>query len=298
MADFTIPRTLHDAHTDEPGLRWLQALPSIAAGYLDRWQLTLDGAPMHGAASLVLPVRRTDGEPAILKLQPRNDENAGEALALRTWDAADVVRVLDHDDKSATLLLERLRPATLSSVPDDVGATRILARLSSTSAPKGLRRLEDLAAELVEDAPDLIPQLSDPVEQQLARRCLAQVDELRAEPGDRLLHWDLHYDNVLAADRAPWLVIDPKPLAGDPGFELFPALNNRWDALVATGDLPRAIRYRFDLLVDVLATDRERAVGWTLGRVLQNVLWDLEDGETAIEPVQVAIVNALSERRG
>lgn len=93
-------------------------------------------------------------------------------------------------------------------------------------------------------------------------------------------------------------MIDPKPLAGDPCFELFPALNNRWDDLVAAGDLGRAIRYRFDLMVDRLALDRDRAVGWTLGRILQNVLWDLEDDEHAINPVQVAIASALADPRG
>jgi streptomycin 6-kinase len=97
----------------------------------------------------------------------------------------------------------------------------------------------------------------------------------------------------MAAQREPWLVIDPQPLAGDPCFELFPALHNRWDDLTATGDLPKAIRRRFDLMVEVVDLDRERAVGWTLGRILQNVLWDLEDGEHAVNPVQVAIANAL-----
>ncbi len=43
----------------------------------------------------------------------------------------------------------------------------------------------------------------------------------------------------MAAHRQPWLVIDPKPLAGDPCFELLPVLDNRWDDLVATGDLRR-----------------------------------------------------------
>jgi streptomycin 6-kinase len=151
---------------------------------------------------------------------------------------------------------------------------------------------------LLDDAPALTPRLADPHEHSLVRRCVARLAELLPEPGDRLLHWDLHYDNVLAADRAPWLVIDPKPLAGDPCFELFPALNNRWDDLVATGDLPRAIRRRFALLTDTLSLDRDRAVGWTLARILQNVLWDLEGGEHRIEPVQVAIAEALSEAHG
>jgi len=101
----------------------------------------------------------------------------------------------------------------------------------------------------------------------------------------------------MAAEREPWLVIDPKPLAGDPCFELFPALNNRWDDLEATGDVPKAIRRRFDLMVDVVGLDRERAIGWTLARILQNVLWDLAAGEHQVEPVQVAIAGVLMTPR-
>lgn len=93
---------------------------------------------------------------------------------------------------------------------------------------------------------------------------------MSGEPGDRLLHWDLHYDNILAGcareGRAgEWVVLDPKPLAGDPGFELFPALDNRFDA--------SDVLWRFDVLTGALGLDRERARAWTLGRVLQNGLW-------------------------
>jgi streptomycin 6-kinase len=30
---------------------------------------------------------------------------------------------------------------------------------------------------------------------------------------------DLHAGNVLATQREPWLVIDPKPFIGDPAFD-------------------------------------------------------------------------------
>nr|WP_246037543.1 hypothetical protein [Saccharothrix texasensis] len=53
---------------------------------------------------------------------------------------------------------------------------------------------------------------------------------------------------------------------------------------------------RFDLLTDVLGLDRDRATAWTLSRVLQNALWDVADGETALNPVQVAIATALLDR--
>jgi streptomycin 6-kinase len=122
---------------------------------------------------------------------------------------------------------------------------------------------------------------------------MIEVPELADEGGDRLLHWDLHYENVLAGTREAWLAIDPNPLAGDPGFDLMPALDNRWDGIVATGDVARAVRWRFDLMVDVLGLERRRSAGWTLGRVLQNTLWDAEDGEPEMGPVQLAIARAL-----
>jgi hypothetical protein len=39
-----------------------------------------------------------------------------------------------------------------------------------------------------------------------------------------------------------------------------------------------------------------RATGWTLGRVLQNALWDIEDGDSALDSAQIAIAEALMRR--
>jgi len=125
---------------------------------------------------------------------------------------------------------------------------------------------------------------SCPTHTRLIRACGYALEEVLPEPGDRLLHDDLHYFNILAPppddQREPWLAIDPKPLAGDPGFGLLAALHNRWEEAVASGDLPRAIRRRFDLMTEVLGLDRTRATGWTLARILQNVLWDVGHDDT------------------
>ncbi|WP_406057600.1 aminoglycoside phosphotransferase family protein [Kribbella sp. NBC_00889] len=291
-----IPAKLIRNHS-ERSAEWLESLPGTAATYLDRWQLSVTGEPLSGEASLILPVVRRDGNEAMLKLQSVNDESEGEALALRTWNHDDVVEVLEDDPATSTLLLERLEPRTLDDLPDHVEATRILAgllvRLSAVQAPPGIRRLADIAGAMVEDAPGLIPRLADPAERRLVRRFAAQVTELLPNSGDRLLHWDLHYYNVMASQRQPWLVIDPKPLAGDPGFEVFPVLWNRWDDLVATGDLPQAIRDRFDLMLEITGIDRGRALGWTAGRILQQVLWFTEDGATRMEAELAAVAAAL-----
>ncbi|MEV5821128.1 aminoglycoside phosphotransferase family protein [Micromonospora harpali] len=280
---------------------WVVELPHLGGNLLRRWKLRLGGPAAYGMASLVLPVLRADGTPAVLKLQQLREETAGAVTGLRAWKGNGVVRLLDYDEESGTQLLEQLDATrTLSSVADDHTAMQILAelmaRLTSVPAPMGLRQLADIAAAMLDQAPQALPTLCDPAEQRLMRTCASAVAELIGESGDRLLHWDLHYDNVLAAEREPWLAIDPEPLAGDPGFDLWPALDSRWDAVVATGDVTRTVLRRFDQLTEILGLDRQRGAGWTLGRVLQNALWDIEDGKPRLESAQVAVATALLGR--
>jgi streptomycin 6-kinase len=292
-----IPDPLVASHVEffgDGGRAWITALPQLAADCLDRWALQPDGSPTHGAVALVLPVLRADGAPAVLKLQPVDEETAGEPIALRAWGGDGAVRLLHHDPASGSMLLERLDAnRSLATVHDDMAAlqtlSELLARLTAVPAPQGIRRLADIAAGMLEEVPHALALAPEQSMHSLIQRCAGAVTELLPEAGDQLLHWDLHYDNVLrrpsgsqpAEHGAPWVAIDPKPLAGDPGFELLAALHNRWDDVVASGNVPRAIRRRFDLMTEVLGLDRQRAVGWTLGRVLQNVLWDVENGDTS-----------------
>ncbi|WUJ32766.1 aminoglycoside phosphotransferase family protein [Streptomyces sp. NBC_00388] len=265
-----------------------------AEEFLERWGLRQEGPPMRGHVAVVLPVvRAADGVRAALKLQEVDAETAGEPAALRVWDGRGAVRLLGHDPASGTMLLERLDGTrSLASVPDVLAATeviaRLLARLTSEPAPAGMRRLGELTARMLDRVPGAVEALADGAERRLLRSCAAAVREVADEPGDRLLHWDLHFENVLAAGREPWLAIDPKPLAGDPGFELLPALWNRF----GEGGLLR----RFDLMTDVLgmAGDRGRARAWTLARVLQNSLWTLADGGSGrLSPEMAEIARTL-----
>ncbi|MEU9553480.1 aminoglycoside phosphotransferase family protein [Streptomyces werraensis] len=285
----------------EEGRAWIAGLPALAAEFLDRWELKRDGAVGAGEASLVLPVLRRNGTRAVLKLQMPREETTAALIGLRTWNGDGMVRLLDHDPETSTMLLERLNAArTLTSVEDDDTAMGILAelqaRLVRVPAPQGLRSLGDITAEMLEKVPTAVEALADRADRQLLRGWASAVAELADEPGDRMLHWDLHYDNVLAAQREPWLAIDPEPLAGDPGFDLWPALDSRWDDVVMKNGALRVVRRRFDLLTEVLGLDRARATGWTLGRLLQNSLWDIEDGETTLASSSIAITKSLLNR--
>ncbi|WP_268838954.1 aminoglycoside phosphotransferase family protein [Streptomyces indiaensis] len=287
-----IPRELaasQEKFNGEAGRAFIAGLPELTAHFLDHWDLSLDGPPMHGVSALVLPVVRGDGMPAVLKLQVLDEESAGEPVALRAWGGDGAVRLLDHDEFTGTMLLERLdETRMLAHVPHAheavVTIAELLAHLTSFQAPPGLRSLGDIARGMLDRTPRALARIPDPEARRLVSDCAAALREVADEPGDRLLHWDLHDENVLASDRAPWLAIDPKPLAGDPGFELWPALDNRYD--------PEDILWRFDAMTDILALDRARAHAWTLARLLQNTLWDIEDGRP-VDDAQLEIARRL-----
>lgn len=298
-----VPSTLGQRYRErfgDYGLAWVAALPMLAADLQRQWRLRLDGPAVAGNIALAQPVRDHHGAAAVLKLQPVDDETCGEPIALQAWSGNGAARLLRHDLASGAMLLEALDSGrTLHALDAESAAyelARLLARLSRVPAPPQLRRLGDIAAELFDHAPAVIARLGDTAHRRLASRCADRMQELSDEPGDRLLHWDLHYGNVLAGRREPWLAIDPKPLAGDPGFELLPGLRNRWSDLVDSGDVAHAVRRRFDMMIEILELDRERAVGWTLARVLQNACADVDAGARKLDPRLEAVAAALSRR--
>ena len=308
-AEIVVPAELADLHqkySGESGRAWISALPALAAMCIDHWQLQIDGVSAFGAVALIIPVARRDGSKAMLKLQPVDDETGGEPAALQAWAGRGAVRLLEHEASSGAMLLERLDAARdLTVVKDDLAAARIIAellvQLNSVRAPAGMRRLSDIVAATLAEAPDAVRLAGDADERRLLSECAARVDAMTTDPiEDRLLHWDLHYFNVLCTldGSQRWTAIDPKPLSGDSGFELMPALWNRWQDLIQTGDLPRALLRRFDVMTEVMALDRSRAATWTLARVLQNAVWDLvRFNEPHIQSSQRTIAEILIDKR-
>ena len=269
----------------ERGPDWaafVERLPRLFAELSDEWGLSVDGEPTHGFCSLVVPVRR-EGEPAVLKLGWPHDEGEHEALALQRWGGNGTVRLLTADPHRSALLLERLHPTDLTSVPV-LEACEVVAALYARlhlPAPPQLRPLgayvgpwTEQLAELPRDAP---------VPHRLVQQAVSLGRDLTADPASNgvMIHADLHYENVLSGDREPWLVIDPKPVSGDPHYEPAPMLWNRWDEAVGSGDVRTAVRRRFHTIVDAAGLDEDRARDWVVVRMLHNAAWELADNPTA-----------------
>ncbi|WP_425955293.1 aminoglycoside phosphotransferase family protein [Xylanimonas sp. McL0601] len=307
-----VPERLHAWHREywgEAAQAWVDAAPGVVARLLDAWALELDGPTTHGAVGWIVPVRRSDGGAAVLKVQPVDDETVGEPVALRTWDGDGAVRLLAHDEASGAMLLERLDAArSLEALPvpdalDVIGG--LLGRLHRHAAPAGvpLRSLAAIGARVLDAAPRAAA--PDAGWRAVLDGCAGALAGVLPEPGHRFLHWDLHYTNVLAplagtpaAERGDWLAIDPKPLVGDPCYELLAAVHNRWEEAVATGDPERELLRRFDQLTEVASLDRDRAAAWTLGRCLTELLWVLEGHEAWFVEPDLAVARALLARRG
>ena len=260
------------------GAAWLTALPGRIRELCRRWGLAVDGPLLHGYVAVVLPVRRRN-VPLMLKVSWIDRSSEHEILALRAWAGRGAVRLVDADEVAGAMLLERLeaehslaRAPLAEAVPVAGGLLRRLA----IPAPGGLRRVSDELEEIRGGLEARWQAVGRP----FSRALLERAGDVPSPRGDAapllLVNQDLHYGNVLRGDREPWLVIDPKPLAGDPEFGVAPLLWNRLDRSTAAAD----VRGRLEALVDTAGLDPERAHRWSLLRVVDYWLWALEEGFT------------------
>jgi len=223
---------------------------TLAAAVARDWGLRLGDPYPPGAAGYVVRVELDDGTPAVLKLQHTHREDEQEADALERWDGDGAVRLLRRDDERHSLLVERCEPGTpLSRQAGD---------------PLGV--LIDLLPRLWKDAQGFRTLTEEVAHWALEGEIGRLGRELAATQGELVLvHQDLHGDNVLAAQREPWLVIDPKPLAAEREFAVAPIVRS-----FELGHSKREVLYRLDRICAELGLDRERARGWT---IVQTTAW-------------------------
>ena len=265
-----VPARLNWWRSRAGGAAWLESLPRVAGECADRWSLRLGEPFGQGHVSLTVPAKLADGKQAVLKLNFPEAESEHEADALAHWHGDGAVHLLEVDRERNALLLERAVPGTsLWEVADDEEATLIAASV--------LRRLwrpvreghpfRDLAAEAEHWTAQLRSSweaLGRPFEQSLVDSAAAVTRELAGSQRDPVLcHQDLQGSNVLRAKRESWLAIDPKPIIGEPAFDVASLLRDRRWEIRRT-----VIERRLDLLSGELDLERERMRGWGIVHAL------------------------------
>jgi streptomycin 6-kinase len=267
-----LPPALVEAAAPEGRTAWLATLPAALGWATHAWSLTV-GPPFQpgGRTAWVAPARDGAGRDLVLKLAYAHPEARDEADGLRAWAGQGAVRLHAAADlgDTAVLLLERCRPGNpLSSRPEaeqDAVIGDLLRRL--WAAPIGLDRFRPLQtmcdawADEFEVHLAVHPDLLDPG---LARAGIALFRAMPATAQQEvLLATDLHAGNILAAQREPWLMIDPKPYVGDPAYDVLQHLLNCEERLRRD---PVGLVAR---MADLLALPRLRLRRWLFARCVQ-----------------------------
>ena len=214
----------------------------------------------------------------MLKVAFPDDESEHEHLALQHWNGRGAVRLLRADPHRTAMLLERLHPERLTETWD-LEACEVVAGLYPllhVPAPPQLRLAHVVRRPLDRRSSPPCPR-SAPLPRRLVEQAVSLGRDFVTDEASTgtMIHGDLHYENVMAADREPWLAIDPKPVSGDPHYEPAPMLWNRTEEL--DGDLRNGLRRRFHTLVDHAGLDEHRARDWVVVRMMHNALWAIQD---------------------
>lgn len=285
MAGIRLPNQLLRLTREEGGQWWIETVPGLAAEAAGLWDLRKLGEPFaDSSVSLVLPAELPDGRGVVLKLQFPGRESAHEAAALELWGGDGAVQLVAQDTDRNALLIERCQPGV---------------HLSTAEANEGIAVMADLLPRLWKPAGEPFTTLRSeaelwkqglterweaagrPFERRLLDAAIDSLNDLADTQGEQvLLHQDLHGDNVLAAEREPWLAIDPKPLVGEREFAVAPIVRS-----YELGHSREAVWKRLDQLTSELGLDRERARLWSFA---QTLAWAFEGTSVLPRHVETA----------
>lgn len=292
------------------GARWIDELPDVVAGLAARWGLSEFTAPFGGGThAYVAGVRREDGRRAVLKVPMVDEENVAEATALYAYDGDGAVRLLEFDPGSGAMLLEWAFPGTelltqpgfpsLEGRPENAPKVKTACELyrrlrrPAPAVPDGFP-VFPAATDLIDG---LRTRLTDPaVAQHISpslRTLAARWCDTLSEPDGPLLivNRDTHLGNIVAAEREPWLLIDPKPCVGEASFDAGFLLMIQVQSNPTSEHADTVIA----ATAAALDVDPERARGWALVRTVEELTWAVEDDDPEMRDLHTSVAHALAE---
>ena len=267
----------------ERGAAWLREVPDRLAELATEWALVHLGPPFpESRASLVIPTRRQDGVPLVLKFAPAPEWVTDEAHALAYWEGRGAVRLEAANLPQGALLLERAVPGTplAALCPDDDRAATMAAADDVLQLRFRGGAFESALPTLASWTEILASVASSPAVPELRVACETAsllAADLLANAANCVLHGDLHHHNLVRAERAPWLAIDPKGLQGPPEAEPAALLRNPRAFVLSHANPTALLLDRLDILAERLGDDPRRLAGWGYVLAVLAASWAFED---------------------
>ncbi len=232
----------------------------------------------------------------VLKVVKSRGDEWRSGTILDAFDGRGVVRVYDYVE--GAMLLERLSPggslASLALSGTDDDATGVLAETIRKMSP----RTPVDAVPTTQDWGNGFDRYAASGDAQVPKPLLSAAHRLyselcRSQTRVRLLHGDLHHDNVLFDAERGWLAVDPKGVVGELEYEVGAALRNPYERPESFAE-PSIIGKRVERFVDTLGLDATRVLSWAFAQAVLAATWAVEDG-LRIEQGNgwIAVANAL-----
>jgi len=265
----------------ESGEKWLIDLPKLVKDIAADWSLAVEKPFGNLSYHYVAPCVCEDGTEAVLKIGFPGErmEFFNEVKTLRLYNSEGAVALLKVDENRYGMLLEKLTPGKSLGelcLKDDEQALEIAAGIlkkivRKTPAETGFHLLENwingfrkakntgFPAETIKKAQNFYNELAGKNKQKY------------------LLHGDFHHENILSASREPYLVIDPKGLIGDIGYDIGVFLNNHRNWLEGAPDskakLDRAVM-QFSEALQIEPGDLRK---WAFIQMVLSAWWTFEE---------------------
>ena len=270
------------------GATWLRTLPSLLAALETAWGLVEIGTPFAGArAGFVAPVRNGDGTTFVLKLLPNATWASHEADALAHWAGRGAVALNRVDPARGALLIERAVPGDdliALCYADDRGATAAAASVMTelrTAGDSSNMTLPDLTTWI--DALKPSRGAGSSGYAQACSRARALADDLLTDAKRMVIHGDLQHYNIVNAQRAPWLAVDPKGVVGPREAEAAALLRNPRHFVLSHPQPAALLSDRIDILAERLGDDSGRLLLWGYVLAVVAAAWALEDHDGEVD---------------
>lgn len=267
------------------GDKWLEEIPILIKEFEDLWSIKV-GQSFGLYINYVAPATREDGSEVVIKICfPGDDEFRTEVESLKIFNGEGIVKLLDQDLEKGVLLLERLKPGVpISNLENDELATEIIAQLM-----KKIWKKEPLNHSF----PPLYKWTAEfnwlrknyqgktgPIPEKLFQKAENLRNKLLATQSDMyLLHGDLHHENILSAEREPYLAVDPKGVIGEREYEAAAMLRNPYTKLSKMKNIKGVLERRIEILSESLDLNKGRIRDWAIAQTILSVIWNLQSGD-------------------
>ncbi|MEN8833535.1 MAG: aminoglycoside phosphotransferase family protein [Pacificibacter sp.] len=231
--------------------------------------------------------------PAVLKVLTPEGLDARElegAEALRLWDGKGAVKLLGLSDHA--MLLDWLPGPSLGDMArggQDLESAALLADVALTLSGPPQPAFDDLRTYGMALTRAKVADVPAPYRDAFSRAQALWPRLLDSTTESRLLHADLHHDNILQGANG-WCAIDPKGVNGDPCYEFANALKNP-DGMEAEIKAPTRIVAMAQLFARIASLDEARILQFGFAHAALSLSWHMERGD-APEP-SLTILNVF-----